>query len=203
MGLGVHDIFRHTHMLNVDGCWTLKQISTRPWWSSSVCSATLWPAASPSLWLTYRQGGGNADGETSTGPLRYRPGPLHIKCHKHGHIWVCLKMLCTPLYPMVTVMIIIPMKNGYFIGNINPTFSDKPIWTHNDSQLSPWGLQGQSDQLWQSKPSKPKLGLTGLDVSWVRKHDQSQIKCWGSWMFISPVDTEYPWNIYIYIFNSI
>ena len=25
------------------------------------------------------------------------------------------------------LMIIIPMKNGYFIGNINPTFSDKPI----------------------------------------------------------------------------
>ena len=24
-------------------------------------------------------------------------------------------------------MIIIPMKNCYFIGNINPTFSDKPI----------------------------------------------------------------------------
>ena len=22
----------------------------------------------------------------------------------------------------------IPMKNGYVIGNINPTFSDKPIW---------------------------------------------------------------------------
>ena len=32
-------------------------------------------------------------------------------------IWVCLKMLCTPLYPMV-LLIIIPMKNGYFIGNI-------------------------------------------------------------------------------------
>ena len=30
-----------------------------------------------------------------------------------------------PLNPMV-IMIIIPMKNGYFIGNINPTFSDKP-----------------------------------------------------------------------------
>ena len=41
-------------------------------------------------------------------------------------IWVCLKMLCSPLYPMV-LLIIIPMKNGYFIGNINPTFSDKPI----------------------------------------------------------------------------
>ena len=42
-------------------------------------------------------------------------------------IWVCLKMSCTPLYPMV-LLIIIPMKNGYFIGNINPTFSDKPIF---------------------------------------------------------------------------
>ena len=29
--------------------------------------------------------------------------------------------------PMV-LLIIIPMKNGYFIGNINPTFSDKPVW---------------------------------------------------------------------------
>ena len=35
-------------------------------------------------------------------------------------------MVSTPLYPMV-LLIIIPMKNGYFIGNINPTFSDKPI----------------------------------------------------------------------------
>ena len=31
-------------------------------------------------------------------------------------------MLCTPLYPMV-LLIIIPFLNGYFIGNINPTFS--------------------------------------------------------------------------------
>ena len=31
-----------------------------------------------------------------------------------------------PLNPMV-LLIIIPMKNSYFIGNINPTFSDKPI----------------------------------------------------------------------------
>ena len=34
-----------------------------------------------------------------------------------------------PLNPMV-LLIIIPMKNGYFIGNINPTFSDKPIYVH-------------------------------------------------------------------------
>ena len=32
-----------------------------------------------------------------------------------------------PLNPMV-LLIIIPMKNGYFIGNINPTFSDKPMF---------------------------------------------------------------------------
>ena len=32
-------------------------------------------------------------------------------------IWVCLKMLCTPLYPMF-LLIIIPFLNGYFIGNI-------------------------------------------------------------------------------------
>ena len=31
-----------------------------------------------------------------------------------------------PLNPMV-LLIIIPFLNGYFIGNINPTFSDKPI----------------------------------------------------------------------------
>ena len=29
-------------------------------------------------------------------------------------------------------MIIIPMKNGYFIGKINPTFSDKPTLTNLD-----------------------------------------------------------------------
>ena len=54
-------------------------------------------------------------------------GHPHLTHLKHGlWIWVCLKMSCTPLYPMV-LLIIIPMKNGYFIGKINPTFSDKPI----------------------------------------------------------------------------
>ena len=37
----------------------------------------------------------------------------------------CLKMFCTPFYPMV-LLIIIPSINGYFIGKINPTFPDKP-----------------------------------------------------------------------------
>ena len=52
-------------------------------------------------------------------------GDFPIKNGDIWYIWVCLKMLCTPLYPMV-LLIIIPMKNGYFIGNI-PLFSDKPI----------------------------------------------------------------------------
>ena len=30
----------------------------------------------------------------------------------------------------MVLLIIIPMKNGYFIGNINPTFSDKPMLGH-------------------------------------------------------------------------
>ena len=41
------------------------------------------------------------------------------------HIWVCLKMLCTPLYPMV-LLIIIPTK-WLFHWGYTP-FSDKPIW---------------------------------------------------------------------------
>ena len=41
-------------------------------------------------------------------------------------IWVCLIMLAKPLKPMV-LLIILPFLNGYFIGNINPTFSDTPI----------------------------------------------------------------------------
>ena len=39
-----------------------------------------------------------------------------------GFVWKC----SVPLNPMV-LLIIIPMKNGYFIGKINPTFSDKPM----------------------------------------------------------------------------
>ena len=41
--------------------------------------------------------------------------------------WVCLKMLCSPLYPMEK-MIIIPSLNGDFIGNI-PYFQTNPQLT--------------------------------------------------------------------------
>ena len=60
--------------------------------------------------------------------LAYEAADLAM-CHPFpgfNSIWVCLKMLCTPLYPMV-LLIIIPIKWLAIIGNINPTFSDKPI----------------------------------------------------------------------------
>ena len=41
-------------------------------------------------------------------------------------VYMGLSENSVPLNPMV-LLIIIPMKNGYFIGNINPTFSDTPI----------------------------------------------------------------------------
>ena len=56
-------------------------------------------------------------------------------CHSSSK-WVCLKMLCTPLYPMV-LLIILPFLNGYFIGNINPTFSG-PNPNQLLNFLSPW-----------------------------------------------------------------
>ena len=49
-----------------------------------------------------------------------------------GCVWKWL----VSLNPMV-LLISIPMKNGYFIGNINPTFSDKP--TSSWSLSIVWG----------------------------------------------------------------
>ena len=46
----------------------------------------------------------------------------------HRCMWVCLKMLCTPLYPMV-LLIIIPFLNGYFIGNIPNIFRQTHVYT--------------------------------------------------------------------------
>ena len=75
-----------------------------------------------------------------------------------AHIWVCLKIVY-PLNPMV-LLIIIPFLNGYFIGNINPTFSDKPIscdlpliFEHPSKiiQVRPWN-RGQSPTFYGQSP---------------------------------------------------
>ena len=49
--------------------------------------------------------------------------------------WVSLKIVY-PIYPMV-LLIIIPIFNGYFIGNINPTCSDK-AWPELHWIGTPW-----------------------------------------------------------------
>ena len=55
--------------------------------------------------------------------------PSHLGC-LNGCVWKC----CVPLNPMV-LLIIIPMKNGYFIGNI-PYFQTNPNREHIRVQ---WG----------------------------------------------------------------
>ena len=50
-------------------------------------------------------------------------------CYVYIYIWVCLKMLCTPLYPMV-LLIIIPMKNDVFsLGILTQHFQTNPYST--------------------------------------------------------------------------
>ena len=44
-----------------------------------------------------------------------------------------------PIFPMV-LLIIIPFLNGYFIGNINPTFSDTPIYIYIYKNLVTIGI---------------------------------------------------------------
>ena len=56
-------------------------------------------------------------------------------------IWVCLKMMAKPLNPMV-LLIIIPMKNGYFIGKINHIFRQ----THVDPVFLAVENDDQNDQ---------------------------------------------------------
>ena len=48
--------------------------------------------------------------------------PPWLRKPPYGFVWKC----CVPLNPMV-LLIIIPMKNGYFIGNI-PYFQTNPYW---------------------------------------------------------------------------
>ena len=55
-----------------------------------------------------------------------------------------------PLNPMV-LLIIIPFLNGYFIGNINPTFSDKPMCWAEKKWISP-------------RKDMESIGMVGYDL---------------------------------------
>ena len=70
---------------------------------------------------TLRRSGWGKSGDAGSCLMLSTSG-MEIPWNSYGCVWKC----CVPLNPMV-LLIIIPMKNGYFIGKINPTFSDKPI----------------------------------------------------------------------------
>ena len=104
-------------------------------------------------------------------------------------MWVCLKIVCTPLYPMV-LLIIIPTKNGYFIGGINPTFSDIPMFLATSCHVSPtipfastsWrphdGIARLSTDARLVSPAewRPKSGAKGRGISFFQSCFGKMIK---------------------------
>ena len=56
----------------------------------------------------------------------------------------------------MVLLIIIPMKNGYFIGNINPTFSDKPKCEKCGDQKFMVAFPHQSVSLQEGLGGSPK-----------------------------------------------
>ena len=85
--------------------------------------------------------------------------------HDFGNllIWVCLKMVSTPLYLMV-LLIIIPFLNGYFIGKINPTFSDKAICQNPSIADDPDPLAIAPD-LWEAQNHQSRF--LGQILIWI------------------------------------
>ena len=93
-------------------------------------------------------------------------------------------------------MIIIPMKNGYFIGNINPTFSDKPIYR---------------DLVWPTISGSPGLAAIGVKATVkALEKEQAGQGCTVSWLVswlkgMGTVDNEanQSWDMYVYIYISV
>ena len=69
-------------------------------------------------------------------PIPWKNDPKKMDGPGSSLVWVYLKMLCSPLYPMV-LLILIPMKNGYFIGNI-PYVQTNPYHLSNDTTHGLW-----------------------------------------------------------------
>ena len=86
-----------------------------------------------------------------------------------------------PLNPMV-LLIIIPMKNGYFIGNINPTCSDKPIcgiYPSSNCRVNYHSavFLGSSPSPWLLHPTHP-LSMSQLSAAW-RQNLQKHMSWYG------------------------
>ena len=100
-------------------------------------------------------------------------------------IYGCVWKQAKPLNLMV-LLIIIPMKNGYFIGKMNPTFSDKPIYLrmryHKITPKHPWfictsphsGVLSPQVDLGESPAQLP--GKRSLPAHW--KPGRGDSLCW-------------------------
>ena len=142
----------------------------------------LWPVHACQTWS------GSAENDNKTTKTTKRSDGArqeHLQVQLGGtncKKWVCLKMVSTPFYPMV-LLIIIPMKNGYFIGNINPTFSDKPKWhlgsspplgpevteNHQRTSISTYRYpMNSNDRFWYRWSSNKKVEIFPLPAEFAR-----------------------------------
>ena len=82
----------------------------------------------------------------------------------------------------------IPIKNGYFIGNINQTFSDKAIWLCAWQASTFWitaKVDSSSELCCRRGPMRHRL----LEKSWRKPQGKHQEKPWKScqhWWFHGP-----------------
>ena len=99
--------------------------------------------------------------------------------------------------------------NGYFIGNINPTFSDKPSWTQLGPQERFWLLSSSVPMRWQNSGSKKtrswrwsslrveqhliNADLNPLDMAWAW-HGLESTKDWKYTDHYWPVFTCFYWG---------
>ena len=95
-------------------------------------------------------------------PMRKCSKDFDLQSLKTFSNWVCLKMWLVPLKPMV-LLIIIPMKNCYFIGNI-PYFQTNPIVLRSLLRSSdpPHYVNGNSrpyELWWYSRKHRPYFNI--------------------------------------------
>ena len=104
----------------------------------------------------------------------------------YGFVWKC----CVPLNPMV-LLIIIPFLNGYFIGNINPTFSDKPILAARSVVIKWCALLTAAVPRPCGNPCVLAPSVDGLMDGWYRECTKSWHRDFPKWGF-SPKSSVLP-----------
>ena len=108
-----------------------------------------------------------------------RPCGRGAETETHG-----LNIVCTPWYPMV-LLIIIPIKNGYFIGKINPIFRQTHMMIYDDIWwYFFWLLSKRSDCLClaergdlQGFSFRRPCDVFLVGLLWVQVWDRTAIRC--------------------------